>query len=163
MEIEVTTKRENTLLARTEFWFTAKHPGEKSPSREALRAEIAKLAGKAKDTVVIDHARSQFGMPSTKGYAKVYLDKEAALRVERKHILQRNGLVAREAKEEKPKAAPPPKAPPRAVEKKAEAKPEPKPEAKPEPAPAKKEEKKAEPAPAKKEEKKPPAKKEAKR
>ena len=112
MELEVTTKRENTLLQRTEVRFTAKHPGEKSPSREALRHEIAKAVSGNKDATIVDWARSQFGLPETRGYAKIYANKEAAMRLERKHILVRNGLAVAEKKEEK-KVAPPPKKEPR--------------------------------------------------
>ena len=106
MEIEVTSKRDNTLLEWTEVRFTVKHPGEKSPSREAVRHEVAKAVSGNKDTTVVDWARSQFGMPETRGYAKVYKTKEAALRLERHHILVRNGLAEKVAKVEKVKEAP---------------------------------------------------------
>jgi len=153
MEIEVTSKRDNGLLRRTEVQFTAKHPGEKSPSRESLRHEIAKAVSGDKDTTIIDWARSQYGLPETRGYAKVYQTKEAALEIERKHILVRNGLAQAEKKEKAaPKAAPAkretkrPTAASKAEEKAAAAAPAPK-EEKKAPPPAKT------PAPGKKEEK----------
>jgi len=148
MEIEVTSKRDNALFQRTEVRFLAKHPGEKSPSREALRHEIAKVLSGSKDNTIIDWSRSAFGIPNTRGYAKIYKSKEAALKVERKHILVRNGLLAKEVKDAKPaaeKAPPPPKAE-KPAEKSAE-KPAEKPAAPPKEAkPAEKPAKEAKPA-----------------
>jgi len=157
MEIEVSAKRENGLLRRTEVRFTVKHPGEKSPSRESLRDEVAKAVSGDKDTTIIDWARSQYGLAETRGYAKVYKNKEAALETERKHILVRNGLAQAEKKEKAaPKAAPAkretkrPSSTPAKVEEKAA--PAPPKEEKKTTAPPPREEKKAA-APAKKEEK----------
>lgn len=128
---------ENVLLQRTELRFTAVHPKEKTPSRDALRAELAKAMKTQKDNVILDWMRSMYGTYRSVGYAKIYKSKDVALRTERKPILVRNGLLAREIKEEKPKAgAPPKKAPekkeaPKPAEKKAEAPAKPPKEGKP--------------------------------
>jgi small subunit ribosomal protein S24e len=170
MELEVIQRKENPLLKRTEVSFKVIHKAAPTPTRESLRAFLARELKATKDIVVIDSQASTFGRYETVGYAKVYKTKEEALAVERKHILIRNKLVEPEVKKE---AAPKPEKPapvPRA-EKPAAPKPEaPKPEAKPEPKvekapskeerkPAAKEEKKATP----KEEKKPAEKKEEKK
>ena len=166
MQLEVIQRKENPLLKRTEVSFKAIHKAEPTPTRDALRAFLARELKATKDIVVIDSQASTFGRYETVGYAKVYKTKEEALAVERKHILVRNKLIEPEVKEKK--AAPKPEKPAPRAEKaekpatppKAEApKPEAKPEAKAEPKPEKpaaKEEKK--PA---KEEKKPAEKKEA--
>jgi small subunit ribosomal protein S24e len=173
MQLEVLGRKENPLLKRTEVRFKAIHKAEPTPTRDALRAFLAKELKATKDIVVIDSQASTFGRYETHGYAKVYKSKEEALAVERKHILVRNKLIEPEVKEkkeaapkpEKPAPAAPkaekaerPAAPPKAEAPKAEAKPEAKPEAKAEKAPPK-EEKKAAP----KEEKKPAEKKEEKK
>ncbi len=147
MEIEITSKRENQLLKRIEIMFEATHSKQGTPNRDNLRQEIAKSLSVKKDFVILDRIRSEFGRTKTVGYAKVYKSKEDALRIERKPILIRMGLMAAEVKEKKEKKAPPPKEAP----KKEEAKPSEKPEAKEE-APKKKEEKPKEekPAPAEK-------------
>ncbi len=173
MELQVVAKKENPLLKRVEVTFKAIHKAEPTPTRDAIRAELAKQLKAGKDAVVVDRSVSSFGRFETVGYAKVYRSKEEALAVERSHILVRNKLKEPEVKEKKEgeKAEKParaeakpeaPKAEPKA-EHKAEAKPEhreEKPAAKEEKKPAEKHEEKKE---AKPEAKKPePKKKEAK-
>jgi len=164
MQLEVLARRENPLLKRTEVRFKAIHKAEPTPTRDALRAFLAKELNATKDIVVIDSQASTFGRYETHGYAKVYKSKEEALAVERKHILIRNKLMEPEVKEKEAAPKPEKPAPVPKVEKpvaapKAEApKPEAKPETKVEKA-APKEEKK----PAAKEEKKPAEKKEEKK
>jgi small subunit ribosomal protein S24e len=163
MQLEVIQRKENPLLKRTEVEFKAIHKAEPTPTRDALRAFLAKELKATKDIVVIDSQASTFGRYETVGYAKVYKTKEEALAVERKHILIRNKLVEPEVKKEaapKPeKPAPSPRAEKPAAPKPEATKPEPKPEPKAEKAPAKEEKK---PAPGK-EERKPAEKKEEKK
>src|SRR5712692_3297956 len=155
MQLEVLTRKENPLLKRVEVRFKATHKAEPTPTRDALRAFLARELQATKDIVVIDFQASTFGRYETVGYAKVYKSKEEALKVERRHILVRNKLVEPEVKKEaapkpekpaaapraeKPAAAPKPEAP--KAEPKAEAKAE-KPTAKEEKKPAAKEDKKA--------------------
>src|SRR2546425_7666544 len=140
MQLEVIQRRENPLLKRTEVSFKAIHKAEPTPTRDALRAFLAKELKATKDIVVIDSQASTFGRYETVGYAKVYKAKEEALGVERKHILVRNKLIEPEVKKEaapkpeKPAPAPraekaeKPAAPPKEEAPKAEAKPEAKPE-----------------------------------
>jgi small subunit ribosomal protein S24e len=162
MQLEVLQRKENLLLKRTEVRFKATHKAEPTPTRDVLRAFLAKELKATKDIVVIDSQASTFGRYETVGYAKVYKSKEEALAVERRHILVRNKLVEPEVKEkegapkpEKPAAAPKAEKPAPKAE---PAKPEEKPEAKAEKAPAKEEKK-----PAAREEKKPAEKKEEKK
>jgi small subunit ribosomal protein S24e len=164
MQLEVIQRKDNPLLKRTDVSFKAIHKAEPTPTRDALRAFLAKELKATKDIVVIDSQASTFGRYETVGYAKVYKTKEEALAVERKHILVRNKLIEPEVKEKE--AAPKPEKPTAApkAEKPTAAKPEaPKPEPKAEPKTEKaapKEEKK--PAAAK-EEKKPAEKKDEKK
>ena len=167
MQLEVLQRKENPLLKRVEVTFKATHKAEPTPTRDALRAFLAKELKATKDIVVIDYQASTFGRYETVGEAKVYKTKEEALAVERKHILVRNKLIEPEVKKE---AAPKPEKPapvPRAEKAEKPATPAPKaeapkveakPEAKPEKG-APKEEKK----PAAREEKKPAEKKEEKK
>src|SRR2546425_11158770 len=141
MQLEVLQRKENPLLKRVEVTFKATHKAEPTPTRDALRAFLAKELKATKDIVVIDYQASTFGRYETVGEAKVYKSKEEALAVERKHILVRNKLIEPEVKKEaapKPeKPAPVPRAEkaekpaapaPKAEAPKADAKPEPKPE-----------------------------------
>ncbi len=171
MELEIVAKRENPLLKRTEVRFRVTHPNEMTPGRAVLREALAKVLHATRDIVVVDFSQSEFGRSASRGYAKVYKSKEDAEKVERKHILVRNGLREAEKKVEKvkaPKPAPPPRrdaAPKPAAEKPAapakEEKPAGKEEKKGEKSEGKPsgEKKDAKPAAEKKEEKKPEAKK----
>jgi small subunit ribosomal protein S24e len=166
MQLEVLQKKENPLLKRVEVTFKAIHKAEPTPTRDALRAFLAKELNATKDIVVIDSQASTFGRYETFGEAKVYKSKEQALAVERKHILVRNKLIepevkAKEAapKPEKPVTAPKAEKPPVAASKPESPKPEAKAEGKAEKAPATEEKKLA----GAKEEKKPTEKKEAKK
>jgi small subunit ribosomal protein S24e len=163
MQLEVLARKENPLLKRVEVRFKATHKAEPTPTRDALRAFLARELQATKDIVVIDSQASTFGRYETVGYAKVYKSKEEALKVERKHILVRNKLIEPEVKKEaapKPeKPAPAPRAEkPAAAPKPEVAKPESKAEAKAEKTPAKEEKK-----PAPKDEKKPAEKKDDKK
>jgi len=163
MQLEVLARKENPLLKRIEVRFKAIHKAEPTPTRDALRAFLARELQATKDIVVIDSQASTFGRYETVGYAKVYKSKDEALKVERKHILVRNKLVEPEVKKQ---AAPKPEKPapaprvekPAATPKPDAPKAEPKTEAKGE-KPSAREEKK----PAAKEEKKPPEKKDEKK
>ncbi len=164
MELQVVTRKENPLLKRVEVTFKAVHKAEATPTRDAIRSELAKQLKAAKDTVVVDRSVSSFGRFETVGYAKVYKSKEQALAVERSHILVRNKLKEAEVKEKKEgeKAEKPAKPEAKAEAPKAEAKPEHKPEPKAEHKAEAKPEHKEEKAPAK-EEKKPAEKHEEKK
>ncbi len=167
MELQVLTRKENPLLKRVEVTFKAVHKAEPTPTRDALRSELAKQLKSAKDAVIVDRSNSSFGRYETLGYAKIYKSKEEALSIERSHILVRNKRKEPEAKkkegEKPPKPEKPaPKAEPKAEAPKAEAKPEHKPEARAEhreEKPAAKEEKKAAEKHEEKKEGKPEAKK----
>jgi len=167
MQLEVLQRKENPLLKRIEVTFKATHKAEPTPTRDALRAFLAKELKATKDIVVIDYQASTFGRYETVGEAKVYKTKEEALAVERKHILVRNKLIEPEVKKE---AAPKPEKPvpaPRVEKAEKPAAPAPKPEApKTEARSEPKSEKTAqreEKKPAAKEEKKPAEKKEEKK
>ncbi len=115
METEVLSRRENPLLDRVEIEFRTRHSSEPTPTRDALREEIAKIAKAKKDLVIIDRMDSDFGRPETTGYAKIYKNKDRILSVERKHILIRNGLLKPEKKPAKKKPEPKKETPPEAA------------------------------------------------
>jgi len=90
MEVEITRKKDNALLDRTEVYFKVVHEKEKTPKRDAVRGKIAEALKTKRELVVVDYMRSEYGMPVTVGYAKAYGKKESLQAVERKHILKRN-------------------------------------------------------------------------
>ena len=125
METEVLSRKENPLFERIEIEFHTRHASEPTPTRDALREEIAKIAKAKKDLVIIDRMDSDFGRPETSGYAKVYKSMDKILSVERKHILIRNGLLKpeKEAAKRKPEPKKKPEAEKKEPEKEAPAEP----------------------------------------
>ncbi|MDY0293569.1 MAG: 30S ribosomal protein S24e [Candidatus Methanomethylophilaceae archaeon] len=94
MKMEITEKRENPLLKRVEVYFTIDHTGESTPGRNAVGEEIAKQMKSKRDQIVVNNLDTIYGRGITKGYAKVYETKEAALQHEREYLLKRNGIEA---------------------------------------------------------------------
>ncbi len=108
MEIEILSKKENELMERTEVMFKAVHPKEGTPQREVVREKVAGMLKAAKERVIVDSMDSEFGKTETIGYAKVYKNKEAAMRYEREPILVRNKLKEKaKAQKKAPAGAPP--------------------------------------------------------
>lgn len=93
MEIEITNKRENAVLKRTEVYFRVEHPKEKTPKRDAVKGKIAEALKTNRDLVVIDYLKSEYGMPVTTGYAKAYRTVDDLKKVEREYIQKRNKML----------------------------------------------------------------------
>ncbi len=92
MKMEITQKKVNPLLKRTEIYFVIDHAGESTPTKGAVVDEIVKQMKASKDVVVLDSVESVFGNGKSKGYAKVYDSKDAALEIEVDYKLKRNGI-----------------------------------------------------------------------
>jgi small subunit ribosomal protein S24e len=103
MEVEIIRKHDNALLERTEVDFKVKHPGETTPTRDAVREALREALKVSKETLVIDHMRGEFGKGETKGVAKVYKSLERAKYVEDEHVMVKNKLAEKKTakKEEK--------------------------------------------------------------
>ena len=98
MKMEITEKKENKILKRTEVRFTIDHKGEATPSKGAVIEEIAKKMSAKKDQIVLNNIDSVYGNGISNGYAKVYESKEDALAIEPEYILKRNGIQKPEYK-----------------------------------------------------------------
>ena len=92
MKIDITEKKENLLQERTEVRFTVDHTGEATPTRKAVIDGISKIMKAKKGTVVINNIDTQYGRGISKGYVKVYVSKDAALKYEREYLLKRSGI-----------------------------------------------------------------------
>lgn len=93
MDIETVRKQDNPLLKRTELEFVVHHLGENTPTRDKVRELVASTLKGKKENVVVDRLNSEFGRASTKGYAKLYENADAAKAAEPEHLLVRNGIV----------------------------------------------------------------------
>ncbi|MFQ5918744.1 MAG: 30S ribosomal protein S24e [Thermoplasmata archaeon] len=93
MEMEIVSRRENKLLDRLEVYFRVRHEEGTTPSRPEIREGLTKELKVGKKVLVIDSLHSQFGKREASGYAKVYASLDDAQRLERPHVLRRNGLT----------------------------------------------------------------------
>ncbi len=104
MKMEITQKKDNPLSKRVEVYFTINHDGESTPGRNAVAEAIAKECKSKRECVVVDTIESVYGKGMSKGYAKVYESKEAALEYDREYLLKRNGIEAKAPEADAPAA-----------------------------------------------------------
>ncbi len=102
MKMNICEQKENPLYKRVEVYFTIDHVGESTPGRNAVAEEVAKQTKSKRDCVVVTTVESVYGIGKSKGYAKVYETKEAALEYEREYLLKRNGIEAPKPEAEAP-------------------------------------------------------------
>lgn len=106
MELKITEKRDNPILARQEVTFSLRHDGETTPSRAQVRQLVASELGTKTENIVVDHMESAYGLGSTKGSARAYKSADSARKTERVHLLKRNQLyIEKPKKEAKPAEA----------------------------------------------------------
>lgn len=106
MEVEISEKKHNPLLARWEVRFVVHHQNEQTPTRDAMREKIAGAVGSKKGHVVVDHMASAFGKGVTNGYARVYDNPEMLGKTEPAYLLKRNKLEDLKPKKKVREAAP---------------------------------------------------------
>lgn len=103
MDVRIVEERPNPLLHRTEYVFEVSHPTGPTPTRDAVRGELAKMTKVPKDRLVIERMNAKFGTATTLGFATGYGDVAALKKVARAHVLKRNGLAEKPpAPSEKP-------------------------------------------------------------
>lgn len=93
MEISIVEQHPNPLLKRTEYRFEIHHSAAATPSRDAVRAELAKSVQAPKERIVIERMHSRFGTSRTLGEAAVYQTVDDAKTIVREHILLRNKVI----------------------------------------------------------------------
>ncbi len=122
MEVRILEEKENSLLERKELKIKIAHDAA-TPKISEVRDKLVAMLGVDKETLILDSFRSKFGARESVGFVKVYKTKERALQVEPRHRLEKNLLVEKTKREEKPKAAPKKKEEPRKEVSKKEEKP----------------------------------------
>ena len=76
MEIGKLKEIEMPLLARKRIKFDLEHPGSSTPSKQALKEEIAKKYGTKPELVAIRHIYTRFGLQKAKVIANIYEDEK---------------------------------------------------------------------------------------
>ena len=101
MELEITENNSNSLLSRQELQIVIKHESDATPKRNQVIKNLSEQLKAKKDLIIIDHLKNKYGKAETKGYAKVYANKESMTLIETKPSLDRHKNIDSKPKKEK--------------------------------------------------------------
>lgn len=90
MEVKILSRNRNPFFNREEVAFMVEHSGEGTPTRMEVRRKLAALLNVSLDQVFIRKIITEYGIGRSKGEARVYDSKDAALRIEPEYIIKRN-------------------------------------------------------------------------
>jgi len=110
MKITIESKAENRLLNRQDIRFLVDHSGAPTPPRLEVRAKLAAMLNCPEDNLYIVELVGTYGKSVTRGYARLYSSKEAALAQEPKYIIERHKKPEAEEAEKTKEAEAPEKA-----------------------------------------------------
>ena len=106
MNLTITSTETNPLFKRREVEFRVEEPS--TPSRSSVRIELAVALRVEMNQVYVREMKTRSGTRTTLGVAHIYEDPETALRVEPKHIIERNMSAAAPEPEPVPEPEPAP-------------------------------------------------------
>jgi len=106
LKLVLTSTKTNPLFKRREVEFRVEEPS--TPSRSSVRIELAVALRVEMNQVYVREMKTRSGTRTTLGVAHVYEDPETALKVEPKHIIERNMSAASPEPEPAPEPAPEP-------------------------------------------------------
>jgi ribosomal protein S24E len=101
MKIDLTSVKNNPLFNRQEIKFKVEQVT--TPSRSSVRIGIAVAIKSELNQVYVREIKTKTGTHITVGAAHVYADPEQALKIEPKHIIERNQKAQPEPEPEAPK------------------------------------------------------------
>jgi len=90
MKITIESKAENKLLNRQDIRFLVDHSGAPTPPRLEVRSKLAAMLNCPEEHLYIVELVGTYGKSVTRGYARLYPSKEAALAQEPKYIIKRH-------------------------------------------------------------------------
>ncbi len=105
MNISIDSKTNNALLGRTDVRFSLTFEGA-MPSRKQVREALSMALSIPAERLSVVRMDGSFGMHTASGLAHAYPTPEAALKGEKKHLLIRDALLAKEEKKKEEKKAP---------------------------------------------------------
>ena len=106
MKLILTSTKTNPLFRRQEVEFKVEEPS--TPSRSSVRIELAVALRVELNQVYVREMKTKSGTRTTVGVAHVYDDPEMALKVEPKHIVERNMSAAPAEPKPEPEPVPEP-------------------------------------------------------
>ena len=102
MNIKIDKQNEQALQSRTEIIADMTFSGP-TPSRNQIRAELAKKLDSKENLIVIQNVKAQFGFGKSAVIAHAYKDEKSLKQFEPEHLTKRG---MKKAEEEKPTEAP---------------------------------------------------------
>lgn len=90
MEVKLVSRSKNPFFNREEVTFVVEHEGEGTPSRVEVRRRLAALLNVSLDQVFVKKIEAEYGVGQSKGVARIYSSKDAALQIEPDYIIKRN-------------------------------------------------------------------------
>lgn len=106
MNVEITEKRENKLLGRTEIEALVTYENV-TPKRKEMKELVCTTLGFNPENAVLRKVETQFGVKKAKVLVHAYPSKDKMMKTEPLYILVREGLAEKKKKEKKAKAAAP--------------------------------------------------------
>lgn len=106
MNLTITSTETNPLFKRREVEFRVEEPS--TPSRSSVRIELAVALRVEMNQIYVREMKTRSGTRTTLGVAHVYDDPETAIKVEPKHIIERNMSAAAPEPEAEPGPGPQP-------------------------------------------------------
>jgi len=106
LKLVLTSTKTNPLFKRREIEFKVEEPS--TPSRSSVRIELAVALRVELNQVYVREMKTKSGTRTTLGISHVYEDPETALKVEPKHIIERNMSAAAPEPEPVPEPKPAP-------------------------------------------------------
>jgi len=106
LNLTITSTETNPLFKRREVEFRVEEPS--TPSRSSVRIELAVALRVEMNQVYVREMKTRSGTRTTLGVAHVYEDPETAIKVEPKHIIERNMSAAAPEPEAEPGPGPQP-------------------------------------------------------
>lgn len=104
MDVEITSKKENKLLARTEIGAVINYSGA-MPNRKEIKEAVCTKLGLNPDNSAIRKINTQFAAKRANALVYAYPSKEHMIKIEPLYILIREGLAEKKKKEKKAKKA----------------------------------------------------------
>ena len=101
MELEITKQNDNPLLNRQEINVIIKHSENSTPRRNQVIKSLSEQLKAKRELIIIDHLKNAYGKTETRGYAKIYSDRESLTRIETKPSIDRHKDIDSHSNENK--------------------------------------------------------------
>jgi len=100
LNLKIVELKENKSLKRKELKVLVEHPNKGTPAKDEIRDVISKKFNTSPENVIIRKIESEYGLPKSWIFIRIYDDRKTLEEVEPEYILRRNFKVKEEKGEE---------------------------------------------------------------